>query len=505
MAQLNSSGMGYLGPPIQNNGDNHEIDFDSSYDEDDDILSVDTDLLAFYSNNTTASDFNFTDNEEDEPGYLPTPENSITNFNINQAMLGSPNTSQGSLHLSDLAVSPNDSYNEGDTTREENSNVFNNSMFEDDSFVSVGGSRKKRGRKTKRKTRRQRVGSGPFTNAYRAAHRGYYGKSSKGEKADALESIQNNKDYIELNDVSELEVGQTYFEFVGDESNPLKNLGKFKKKDMDGPVNNMYGNNFNLIFDNGVLDGFNDGGQVFPPITRLTGRVFKSNVAGVVGEYTNELVANKISEFGYGGRKTKRKYNKSKRKTYSKRHSGGTPSNNKPRTFEVLHQLPQNQLNYMFFTYVKEGNVPATIEMLLSKTIDVNMVEQNGHTPLMIASKYGHDNIVQLLLQNGANPNIEVNLINVDFTAMDFAIGYLRQKNLSMDEIMESKLILTLTRAGAIRGSTFRNRRAVRHMTTPPGMDDKTGGKKITRTNNKKSKKHFKKTYKSKRKTHKKR
>ncbi len=168
------------------------------------------------------------------------------------------------------------------------------------------------------------------------------------------------------------------------------------------------------------------------------------------------------------------------RKTHSNRYKGGTPSNNKPRTFERLSELPQNKLNFMFFTYVKKGVVPATIEMLLSKTIDVNMVDPNGHTPLMIASKYGHHKIVKLLLQNNAKPNIETKF---GWTAIDFATAYLLDKNLSREEILGSELFLLLANAGALPGSAFidniipsENTRAYRHKTTSPG-DDNSGGK----------------------------
>lgn len=183
---------------------------------------------------------------------------------------------------------------------------------------------------------------------------------------------------------------------------------------------------------------------------------------------------------------------------------GGTPVDNKERTFEVLQQLKsdnklsQKQMNYMFFTYVKNGVLPATIEMLLSKTIDVNMVEPNGHTPLMIASKYGHDKIVKLLLQNGAKPNME-NIAG--WTAMDFASEYLIDKGLSKEEILKSELFSLLVNAGGVPGSSFydniiypQNTRGMRHMTTSPGIDDKNGGKKITRKKYKKSKNLKKKT-----------
>tara|TARA_E500000331_G_scaffold225403_1_gene215757 strand:- start:1184 stop:1756 length:573 start_codon:yes stop_codon:yes gene_type:complete len=176
-------------------------------------------------------------------------------------------------------------------------------------------------RNMKRKTRRQRVGSGIIKDRYRAAHRIYYdGEESEGKKAedakrkaDALQEIRNNKDYVEMKDMKDLKVGETYFEFVGEPT--LKNLGKFQKEDQDGASNYMYGNNFSLIFDNGVLTGFNKGGEVYPPVTSLKGKVFKSNVKQLMAEKTgyDRDMTNKIMGF-VGGRKRKtRKAKKSRR------------------------------------------------------------------------------------------------------------------------------------------------------------------------------------------------
>lgn len=131
-------------------------------------------------------------------------------------------------------------------------------------------------------------------------------------RADALENIRNNTDYIEMKDMEDLEVGQTYFEFVGETT--LKNLGKFQKEDMKGHYNHNHGNNFDLIFDNGVLTGFNRGGEVFSPVTSLKGRVFKVNSGAIIGEDTRlpKDIANEIGK--YGGRKRKTRKTKKGRK-----------------------------------------------------------------------------------------------------------------------------------------------------------------------------------------------
>jgi hypothetical protein len=204
--------------------------------------------------------------------------------------------------------------------------------------------------------------------------------------------------------------------------------------------------------------------------------------------------------------------NAHKNEVKARNKTGGTPGDNKQRSFEVLQKLksenkiPQHDLDDMFFTYVEKGIVPAIIELLLSKTIDVNMVDHDGYTPLMVASKHGHTAIVKLLLKNGAKINTE----NNGWTALDFASDYLITKKLSKDEILQSELFLILASSGGIPGSANnptlisypdKNTRAYRHMTTDPGIG---GRKKKTRKNNKKPKKHNRKT-KNKRKSRRKR
>lgn len=198
---------------------------------------------------------------------------------------------------------------------------------------------KNRRKKTmKRKTTRRKV-AGTFvdmakkaakkaekavTPAYRAMHKATLGKESKGEKAERideankrvagwLQDIRDSGDYNELNDVSELKVGNTYFEFYGEDAQ-LRHLGKFQKEEQEGYSNYMYGNNFKLIFDNYVLTGFNKGGEVYPPNTSLKGRIFETNVAGLMAKQNKvDKDVGKIIA-SYGGRKRRtRKTKKSRR------------------------------------------------------------------------------------------------------------------------------------------------------------------------------------------------
>ena len=196
------------------------------------------------------------------------------------------------------------------------------------SMKKKGKTAKKRKTKKARKPKRRRVGSGIITDGYRAAHKAIRGRESKGETAEKaekaeriaeankrvagwLQDIRDSGDYNELNDVSELKVGNTYFEFYGEDAQ-LRHLGKFIKEERTGNGNYLYGNNFDLIFDNYVLTGFNKGGEVFPPVTSLKGRVFETNVAGVMEKKVGKDIGEKIASFGGRKRKT-RKTKKSRR------------------------------------------------------------------------------------------------------------------------------------------------------------------------------------------------
>ena len=188
------------------------------------------------------------------------------------------------------------------------------------------------------------------------------------------------------------------------------------------------------------------------------------------------------------------------RKTKKNRSKGGAPrKNKKEQSYEVLKKLKedniigpteQKDLNYMFYKYSKNGDAKRVLELLLSGTINVNMVDASGNTALMIASDYGHTHLVKILLNNGADPNIEN---KNGWTAIDFATGFLLEQGLNKKEVLGSQLFSLLAGAGGRPGSSFhdtisspQNTRAVRHMTTPPGIDDKSGGKKKTRKHRKK-------------------
>jgi ankyrin repeat protein len=194
-----------------------------------------------------------------------------------------------------------------------------------------------------------------------------------------------------------------------------------------------------------------------------------------------------------GGKRKTRKSKKSKKskKTRSSRKRGGAPGDKKKeQSYKVLKQLiddnkisqsNQQDLNQMFFNYCKHGTLSAVIELLLAKAIDVNMVDDAGNTPLIVASDFGHTKIVKLLLNNDADPNIEN---KNGWTAVDFAVGFLMEEGLDYKHILGTDLFIALTNAGGLPGTAFHDMYkspssqtrsdtgAKIHTPTAPGRDD---------------------------------
>jgi len=188
---------------------------------------------------------------------------------------------------------------------------------------------------------------------------------------------------------------------------------------------------------------------------------------------------------------TKRFRRKSKRKTRSNRKRGGASDNKKEQLYEGLKKLKedniigtreQTDINEMFYKYSIEGDAKRVLTLLLSGTINVNMQNDAGNTPIIVASDYGHSQIVKILLNNGADPNIEN---KNGWTAVDFAVGFLIEKGHTQKDMLETDLFQTLTKAGARPGSAFyhmykkpTDTGAKIHIPTAPGIDDTSGGKR---------------------------
>src|SRR3972149_140114 len=70
------------------------------------------------------------------------------------------------------------------------------------------------------------------------------------------------------------------------------------------------------------------------------------------------------------------------------------------------------------FSACENGNVEVLISLLIKNGANVNQADNDGTTPLYIASRYGHVEVISLLLNNGANVN---QVDNVRFSPLHVA------------------------------------------------------------------------------------
>ena len=187
--------------------------------------------------------------------------------------------------------------------------------------------------------------------------------------------------------------------------------------------------------------------QKIPSLKTLTHRQLPSDAISQINPYKHNM----LPRGKLGGKR------KSRRKTRLK--YGGTK---------------QTQLNNLLIWNISKGNLQM-VKLILEKKGDVNMKDEAGDTPLMIAAAYGHEDIVELLLKKGANVNIKN---NYGMSVLDAALGYIMMTTKS-SKFNNSKLFNLLNDAGAIRGSNFTHIEPTKftntgdrlHKITEPGDD----------------------------------
>ena len=86
--------------------------------------------------------------------------------------------------------------------------------------------------------------------------------------------------------------------------------------------------------------------------------------------------------------------------------------------------------------YSAKNNWPGVLSELVAKKVDVNALT-DGQTPLYAACKEGHESVVQLLLNNGANPNVPNKLTTSDDHSSPLQIALQRRSAMIVDMLLK--------------------------------------------------------------------
>lgn len=73
----------------------------------------------------------------------------------------------------------------------------------------------------------------------------------------------------------------------------------------------------------------------------------------------------------------------------------------------LLYLNPQISLAHELIDAVRRGNIDE-VEILLATGADVNAKDNDGITPLHVASRGGHKDVTKLLLAKGANRHLDL-------------------------------------------------------------------------------------------------
>jgi ankyrin repeat protein len=72
-------------------------------------------------------------------------------------------------------------------------------------------------------------------------------------------------------------------------------------------------------------------------------------------------------------------------------------------------ELKEKKWGHTPLVRAARGGHRATVRVLLNKGANPNVQDHRGHTPMYRATKFGHSEVVKMLLEKGANPNIQNN------------------------------------------------------------------------------------------------
>ena len=88
-----------------------------------------------------------------------------------------------------------------------------------------------------------------------------------------------------------------------------------------------------------------------------------------------------------------------------------------------------NKPGWTALHYACTAGNPETVAMLLDAHAYIDAESPNGTTPLMMAARYSNERVVNLLLEEGADPTLKN---QQDLTALDFALSVDRQDSASL-------------------------------------------------------------------------
>ena len=86
---------------------------------------------------------------------------------------------------------------------------------------------------------------------------------------------------------------------------------------------------------------------------------------------------------------------------------------------DVVQMLLQNKADPNISNKVSRVLVNSTLQCCIIPIMSIYSHMQNGRTPVYWASLLTHTDVVQILLENNADPNISDKVINIEFSVLN--------------------------------------------------------------------------------------